>query len=222
MYKTETHLHVAQISPCGKIGAREMIELYKKAGYHTVFVSDHFIESVLRGFGEISWREKVDKFFEGYEIAKKAGEALGINVLPAAELTYNYSCHDFLLYGFDKSFFYELPDIFEMPKKAVYKYAKAHGVTVVQAHPYRDGVMVPDSPDIMDAIEAYNSNPRHENYTEKVLAYAKEHNLPITCGSDAHRYEDVGRGGVISEEEIKTPEDYVRLLMSGKLEMIQE
>ena len=104
-----------------------------------------------------------------------------------------------------------------MPKDEFYKYAHAHGVTVVQAHPYRDGKNTPDSPDVIDAIEVYNTNPRHENFSDNALAYAKEHNLPVTGGSDTHRLEDIGRGGVLSDEEIKTADDYVRLLMSGKL-----
>ncbi len=41
MYKTETHLHVSEISPCSQIKAADMIKMYHKAGYKTVFVSDH-------------------------------------------------------------------------------------------------------------------------------------------------------------------------------------
>ncbi len=221
MFKTETHLHVSEISPCSKLSAREMIELYAEAGYSTVFVSDHLKSRFYDKFPELTLKEKVDKFFEGYDIARAAGEELGVNVLISAELTYDHSPNHYLLYGFDKSFFYDLPDLFTMPKEEFYRYAKSKGVTVVQAHPYRDGKNTPDSPDIIDAVEAYNSNPRHENYSEDALTYASANGLPITGGSDAHRLEDVARGGVITDVEIATAEQYVELLMTGKLEIIK-
>ena len=44
MYKTEPHLHTSEVSLCGKISAEEMIKLYSKAGFSTVFVTDHFTE----------------------------------------------------------------------------------------------------------------------------------------------------------------------------------
>lgn len=221
MFKTETHLHVSEISPCSHLTAREMIELYAKAGYSTVFVSDHLKSRFYEKYPELTLEEKVDKFFYGYDMARKAGEELGVNVLISAELTYDYSPNHYLLYGFDKSFFYGLPDLFTMPKEDFYKYAKAHGVTVVQAHPYRDGKNTPDSPDIIDAIEAHNTNPRHDNFSEDCFAYADAHGLPTTGGSDSHRPEDIALGGVITDEEITTPEQYVELLMAGKLEIIQ-
>ena len=221
MFKTETHLHVSEISPCSKLSAREMIELYAEAGYYTVFVSDHLKSTCLNKHPELSWQECVDKFFYGYDIARAAGEELGVNVLISAELTYDHSPNHYLLYGFDKSFFYDLPDLFTMPKEEFYRYAKSKGVTVVQAHPYRDGKNTPDSPDIIDAVEAYNSNPRHDNFTEDCFAYASANGLPVTGGSDAHRLEDVARGGVMTDVAITTVEQYVELLMAGKLEIIK-
>ena len=44
MFRTETHLHTAETSPCGRVSAVELIRQYYDAGYKTVFVSDHFYE----------------------------------------------------------------------------------------------------------------------------------------------------------------------------------
>ena len=49
---------------------------------------------------------------------------------------------------------------------------------------------------------------------------AKENKLPITAGSDSHRQEDIALSGILSENEIKTAEDYVDLLLANKLEII--
>jgi predicted metal-dependent phosphoesterase TrpH len=42
-YKTELHFHTAEVSPCGRflpVGGIRL--LYKKLGYHTVVITDHF------------------------------------------------------------------------------------------------------------------------------------------------------------------------------------
>ena len=220
MYKTEPHLHVSEVSPCGKIGAAEMVKLYSEAGYKTVFISDHFTPKIFDKMGEMPWEEKIARFISGYEIAKEAGDKLGVNVLLSAEFQFSYSQDHFLLYGIDRSFLEKLEVFFDRSIEELYNFAKENGVTVVQAHPYRDGVRVPVDAAYIDAVEAVNVNPRHENYTEKAIAFAKEHSLPMTSGSDAHRYEDVARGGVISEYEIKTASDYVDLILGNKAELI--
>ena len=75
-YKTEPHIHVAEVSPCARLSAREMIRLYAAAGYHTVFVSDHLHRNCFARFGDLSWREKVARFAMGYEAARAAVTAL--------------------------------------------------------------------------------------------------------------------------------------------------
>ena len=220
MFKTETHLHVAEVSPCANVGAAELIRLYSEAGFNTVFVSDHLTKPIFERFGDIPYEEKTKKFMEGYEIAKTEGEKYGINVLFSAEFQFSYSTDHFLLYGIDKAFLDLGPEMFEMTLPEFYALAKSHGVTVIQAHPYRDGKGLPREAEYLDAVEVYNGNRRHENYTEQSVAYAEEYNLPMTSGSDTHREEDVAQGGVLSDIEIKSAEDYVRLVMSRSLKLI--
>lgn len=220
MYKTEPHMHVAEVSPCGKVGARELVKLYSEAGYSTVFVSDHLKKKTLEVMGDIPWEEKTAKFISGYEIAKAAGEEYGVNVILSAELMLTESSNHYLLYGIDKEFLDRRQDIFDMSITDFCKYAKECGVTVIQAHPYRDGRVNPAPKGSVDAIEVFNSNPRHDNYTELAIAYAEENGFPMTAGSDTHRYEDVAKSGVITPYEIKTAEDYVRAVKGGELIII--
>jgi len=220
MFKTETHLHVREVSPCGKLPAAEMVRLYHEAGYRTLFISDHFHKKYFDKLGDISWEEKVDQFLSGYETAKAAAEKTGVHILPAAELRLNGDCNDYLLYGIDEAFLKKRPDVLEMTIEAFYTYAKEHGVTVVQAHPCRDGVCIP-TPEFVDGLEVYNSNPRHENFSEQVMELAQRHQRAMTAGSDAHRLEDVALSGVMTETEICTADDYVRALLRGELKMIK-
>lgn len=219
MFKTETHLHVAEVSPCSHLGAEEMISLYAREGYTTVFVSDHLRQDFFDRLGDLPWEEKTARFLEGYALAKAAGERCGVRVLLSAELELNESPNHYLLYGFDKGFFDRCPGLFDLSLAEFYAYAWQNGVTVVQAHPYRDGAMEPRERCI-DALEVHNSNPRHENYTPKAIAFAQSHGLPMAAGSDAHRYEDVAKSGVLSAEPITSAGDYVRVLMAGELRLI--
>lgn len=220
-YKTEPHLHVSEVSCCARIGAQEMIKLYAEAGYHTVFVTDHLTRKTFDQWGELPWEEKTKNFFAGYELAREAGVRYGINVLFAAELTFHKKPNDYLLYGITRDFLNQREDIFDLSIGEFYAYAKENGVTVIQAHPYRNGFTTPADVSCIDALEVYNSNPRHENHTEKAIAFAKEHGIPMTAGSDAHRYEDVAQSGVLTSYEIKSAEDYVRCVMSGDLKIIK-
>ena len=214
MFKTETHLHVSEVSPCSNITASDMVMHYYKAGYKTLFISDHFSKKYFDSLGEISWEDKIKKFLTGYEFAKKTGEKVGINVLLSAEIEFTNSCNHYLLYGIDEAFLKSRPDVLEMTIETFYSYAKQHGVTVVQSHPFRDNSCNPTQ-DFVDGFEVHNSNPRHENYTDLAEAQAKEHNLYMTAGSDAHRLDDYALSGMISENEIKTMDEFIELVKSS-------
>ncbi len=218
VYKTEPHLHVCEVSRCSHLTAKEMMERYADAGYSTVFVSDHLTRSYFERLGDIPLAEKVDGFLGGYAAAKPIGEALGMTVLLAVELCLDAYPNHYLLYGIDRDFLLR-EDLFSLSLEALFDYAHSRGVTVIQAHPYRDGKTAPHEA-FIDAIEAHNPNPRHENYTERALAFAREHGFPVTGGSDAHRPEDVACGGVITEQKIRTTADYVDAVLSGNLRLI--
>lgn len=168
--------------------------------------------------GDRSRKEKTDLFFAGYEAVKQAAEPYGITVLPSAELQLDGSPNHYLLYGFERSFFLR-EDLFTLTPAALHAYAAANGVLLVQAHPFRDGKNIP-VPDCVDGVEAYNSNPRHENFTKKTLALAKAHGLLITAGSDSHRSEDVARTGILTPKRIETAADYISALRTGAYRVI--
>lgn len=215
MYKTEAHLHTHPVSGCSQIAPDELIRLHKEAGYDTVIISDHFsryhharLEIDLQQV--LTWEQYVDRFFTGYEAAKAAGEKYGVRVLCSAELGFGQD--HFLLYGADREFFLSLPNLFDMGIRKVYPIAKAHGITVIQAHPLRNGKCTP-YPDCVDGFEVINSHPRQNDDNEGVKKLADAHpHLLQTVGSDVHRPEDVGGSALLSERPVETVEDYLQLL----------
>lgn len=219
MFKTETHLHTAPVSSCSQIGPREMVRRYKEAGYDTVFISDHFAPYHFDKLGkDLSWEQKVSLFFKAYDEAKAAGDKYDINVLLSAELTLGNN--HYLLYGINKDMMIASSNIFDFTVEMLAAFAKRHHVTIVQAHPLRDGKCTPQ-PEYVDGLEAINANLRHENFDERVFEIAKKFHLPVSAGSDAHRGEDIAGAAMLSECEIKTVEDYVELLKSGSAKLMR-
>lgn len=220
MYKTETHLHVSEISACSRLNAKEMVKLYHQEGYKTLFVSDHLCQKFIDSLGDISWEDKITIFLYGYYKAKEAAKEYDMNVLMAAEIAFVDSHNHYLAYGITKEFLIECVDVCKMNIEEFSKIAKEKNIFLVQAHPFRDRKCYPTL-EYVEGMEVYNSNPRHENFSCKALAIAEKHNLYVTSGSDSHRIEDIGKAGILSEEEIKTSEDYIKIIKNSEAIMIK-
>lgn len=213
VYKTETHLHTSPVSSCARIAAREMIRLFHQAGYTTVFVSNHLYSGFVARQGEgAPWQQVIDAYLHDYDEARDEGSKLGMHVLLACELS--IGIEHFLLYGIDRDWLLASEAMMDMDPAEFYAYAKASGITVVQAHPLRDRVNIP-YPDCCDAIEAVNTNVAHENYDDETIALAKRHHKPMTGGSDAHKLEDIGTTAFLTDVPVTSAEQYISLVLSG-------
>lgn len=220
MFKTETHLHTAEVSRCGKLRAFQMVRAYKEAGYSTLFITDHFQANTLDALGDIPWEEKISIFLSGYYSAKYEGDKLGVAVLPGAEVCFAGDVNHYLLFGLTKEFLVANENLHTYGIEKLREVTKKSGILIVQAHPHRDGGCVP-VPDMVDGFEVYNSNPRHDDMSDKSFMAAAAHGLLMTGGSDAHRTEDIGGSGVLTKERIESAEQFIRLLRAGKCEVIQ-
>lgn len=218
MYKIETHLHTIPVSSCAHFSPEEMTRFYKDAGYSTIFVSDHFSPYHYKKLGNYTWEEKNAMLYDSYLRAKAVGDEIGINVLFSPEL----SCdgNHFLLYNATLDFLNSRSDFFDMKISEFREYSQKYGITIVQAHPFRDEKCVP-KPEHVDGFEVINANPRHENFDEKAIAIAKEYDLLMSAGSDAHQKEDIALAAVVSPYEVKTTEDYLNLLRSGEAKLMK-
>ena len=214
MFKTEAHLHTYPISSCSKLSPVEQVRLFKEAGYDTVFVSDHFSPHHFKKLGaDLTFAEKVDKLCDAYLEAKAEGDRIGLTVLFSVELSFHKN--HYLLYGVTREFLKLREDIFDIDIDELYAHLKAHGITIIQAHSHRAEKCVPH-PHHVDGFEL-NFNLRKDNYNERTVKVAKEYNLPLTIGSDAHRPEDVGISATLSEEKIESIEQYIALVFERKL-----
>lgn len=223
MFKIETHLHTNHTSKCGWLDAAALAEGYARAGYAAVAVTDHYNRDTFEylHIDTTAPGDAVGPFLEGFRRMEEECGRRGLKVYKGAELRFDECCNDYLLYNYPEELLAEPEKLFHMGIAAFAPLAREAGALLVQAHPYR-GKCTPAIACYLDGVEVLNLNPRHENDNPRAEEYAALHKLLRTGGSDCHRAEDVGRGGILAPV---LPEDgaaLVRLLREGGYTIIGE
>lgn len=187
MYHYETHLHTKESSACGSSFAQDYVMFYKEQGFDGIFVTDHFFNGncAVPKYPN-DWERMVNEFCLGYENAKKAGDQIGFPVFFGWEA--NFQGDEFLIYGLDKTWLMNHPDILSYNRTKQYEIIRQDGGLVVQAHPFRERTYLDTirlNPYTCDAMEAFNSgNPTWQNHNANL--YCLEHDIFMTAGSDIH------------------------------------
>lgn len=216
-YLYETHLHTVQTSACGRSKGSDYISFYKEKGYTGIIVTDHFLNGNTCVPSNLSWKERINLFCQGYEDAKKEGDKQGLQVFFAWEC--RFGPDEFLVYGLDKEWLLAHPEVLEWDHNTHYQEIKKAGGLVVQAHPFRERDYLDKielHPFQCDAWEVANAgNPAYQD--RLAYRYAKTHNLPMVAGSDIHKIgEDVTTYGLAFDKPLASIQDYVTRIKSGK------
>jgi len=208
--KIDLHVHTSETSSCGKVPAAEMARLYHEAGYDLIVITDHLIAGKNSDMPE---RERVDWYLSGYRAAKAEGERLGLTVLLGAEARFSDGSEDFLLFGVQES---DIPWFMALLDSGIregefYRTVHATGrLLMIQAHPFRTGLrQMPLNQ--LDGIEVYNGHPDHDSRNDLALSLAGQGDgdFIFTSGSDAHKLHHIARGGMLTDEDIRTEADLV-------------
>ena len=213
-YKYDTHVHTAETSPCGKVPAEVMVRLYSEAGYSGVVITDHFVKQIFDIQFFKSWDSKIDTYLKGYKAAAEAGKKYGLDVILGIELTFPENSNDYLIYGIDEQFLKENKELYRLGLEGFRRLTADRGILIFQAHPFRP-YMISASPDLIDGVEVYNGNIRHDSRNELALGYALENRLKMSSGSDAHRIGDQARGGIILPHRISNSKELVQAFNEG-------
>lgn len=221
-YLFETHLHTSESSACGQVSGAEQARKFKEAGYTGVVITDHFYGGNTAIDRSLPWEQWVEGFCAGYENAKAEGEKIGLQVFFGWESGYRGT--EFLVYGLDKQWLLDHPEIRDCSIEEQYALVHADGGMVIQAHPYRKEPYIPEIrlyPDHVDAVEAYNAthsslwsvSHKHPEWNDMALCYAKAHDLPITAGSDQHKQAMIG-GGMVFGRKMADIADFCRAILN--------
>lgn len=215
-YKYDLHVHSDETSPCGRVKASEVVRMYKKAGYSGVVITDHYYEAFFENLKDMSWKDKIDCYLEGYRNAYAEGLQTGLRVILGMELRFDENLNDYLVYGIDEQFLLEYPELYRLDLQSFRELVSGSEILIYQAHPFRKEAVTAD-PDLLDGIEVYNGNPRHNSMNNKAVEFASKNRLMEISGSDFHQTQDLARGGVIFTELVETSDKLVAALKENKI-----
>lgn len=224
MYKIETHLHTGLCSSCGRLDTETILEGYAKAGYHAITVTDHFSRY---NFDKQPWstnREtwNPDLYLEGYHQLKDRAKDYGLKVYRGAEVRFDGSRNDYLLYNYPIEFLEDPESFFTMTLESFYPLSQKVGAVLVQAHPFREPC-TPADIRYLDGVEVLNMHPRHDSQNHLAEEMARQDDRLIRlCGSDCHQLPDIGVGGILSETLPENEEALAQLLKSKKFLLMNE
>lgn len=197
-YCFELHCHTAEVSYCASCTAEQSVSLLKGAGYDGVAITNHYYRDWFTT-KQGSWLEKAQAWLNGYRLAKKAGDKLGVAVVLGVELAFDCSPNNhFLSYGMDENFFIENPRLYELRPEEYWNIANTHHFYFGQAHPLRgDNFCFPENPSILHGMEFYNSHGGAGNHNAQVYDIVKNSGLIGTVGSDFHHPYQLGKTAML-------------------------
>lgn len=217
--KIDLHVHTSEVSMCGQMPAREVVERYKDAGYDAIVITNHFNLDTAAHFERHGENDFAEVFDRGYRLAKEAGDELGVLVLKGYELRFNENFNDYLLFGMSDETAKRYKELFAMRPREFSALAKEQDFLFYQAHPFRNGMVI-NRPDCLFGIEVHNGHPDHDGRNDIARAWAEKYGLHMISGSDCHFSRGVGTAGIVTDEKIETIEDLVDVLRNDRYTLI--
>ena len=223
MFKYDLHIHTSECDKVAKVSGADIVKLYIDKGYDGVVITDHYFSIFYDWFkDELNLNDKkniIDRYLRGYYSAKNEAEKTGFTLLCGAEVRFDNTINDYLVYGLNVEDFYKLPILNRLKNLDELVSVLPDYSIVVQAHPFRDNMTV-QFPGKLFGIEGYNGGTeKFRNEMAKI--FANHYNKTITSGSDFHEALHLAKGGIETNKKIMTSEDLVSVLKSGDFKIIE-
>lgn len=211
MFKYETHLHTAPVSLCALASVRHNLEYYKKLGYDGVFITNHFLDGNISIDNSLPYDQRINFYFSDYEEGVKLSIEIGIKVFCGIETSYKGT--DFLVYGLDKEWFLDNPQIMNMKMSEKLSFFSQNGALVIQAHPFYESPWIDHIrlfPKNVHGVEVENAC-RTKQVNDRAKQYANMYELIEFAGSDNHSGEgQVRLAGMCGDTPINNVQDFIK------------
>ena len=226
MHRLELHCHSKGVSVCSDCPPEKQIALYRAAGYSGIVSTNHLNRGTFQHMEGAPWRDKIAHFMRGYH-ALKAAAGEDFDVLLGCEInltspawTGPYIPNDYLVYGVTEQWLLDAGDVRTLSLEALSEMTHAAGLLLVQAHPFRYGTVMMQER-LLDGIEVFNGNPGHNSHNQLAAFWAEANHLIKTSGSDLHHPDDPTAGGILTQERIRDNGALLRVLRSGRYELLR-
>lgn len=223
MIKLETHCHTLGGSTCATTPVNVIANVYKAAGYGAIVVTNHFNEYQLSLYPGKTRDEKLAFYFSLVREAEEAFAEAGIRTFFGAEIAINPEAEgyaEYMVYGLDKSHFYDNPPLYALTQKELFKVVEDAGGFMYQTHPFRPNVVL-GNPLYMHGAEAFNGHFHHDSRNELAEKFCEENGLVKMSGTDFHHDDQPVTAGILIPDEIADEAELVKYIMRGKAELIK-
>ena len=222
MYRYETHLHTAPVSKCARADVRQTMEFYKSLGYAGIFITNHFLDGNINIEKDRPYEEKIQFYFSDYEQAVTIGKELGLEVFCGVEMSYKGT--DFLIYGPDKQWYLNHPELLDLKKSAQLTVLNEAGALIIQAHPFREASYIDHIrlfPRHVHGVEICNAC-RTDFENEMAMHYADSYGLLHFAGSDNHSAGGQRKlAGMKADTPLEDEWDFVRRIKAGQMQLFR-
>ncbi len=193
LIRIDPHVHSSGISLCSRVTVQDIVDQKKKLGYDGVVLTNHCQPWY---YPAPDHKLYVERVIEEFHRAKAYGEKQNFRVYLGLEVTIPLPYGDWLLYGITEEFLRQSLCLYLLTQKELFELCEQWGVLLIQAHPLRRGCVL-GNPEYMHGVEL-NCTPNVGDLErwEEIKAFAREHNLLVTCGTDYHFPERSCRGGI--------------------------
>lgn len=220
MMRIETHTHTSNIDIVATLSPEDMVLRNKALGCGGVCITNHYF-SMLEGWyphlNDCDHAAFTDFYLEGWRRAKACGEREGVPVFLGCELRFGDKINDYLVYGLTEEFFYDSPRLSSLDLDGFLKIMPPDAL-IYQAHPFRNNMEVCD-PAKLFGVEVNNgsTDARRNAMADTWAALWGLHRI---SGSDCHRPEQLGRGGIITHHDVRTDRELVEVLRTDAYTLI--
>ena len=202
----DLHAHTSGISRCCLLPAPDILRIACEHGMDGVVLTNHYQKCYLSE--TFTADELAASYVQEYHYARRCGEEIGVAVFFGIEITMErHGGAHLLVYGVEEDFPVLYPNLFDMTQQELYERVKAHGGTLVQAHPYRQNIDRLLDPAYLDGVEI-NCHPVYEGtHSAALIEFARANRLLLTSGGDYHA--DIYRVtcGVYLPDDVKSSRD---------------
>ncbi len=223
-YLYETHLHTSQSSACAQNTGYEMAKAAHEWGYAGIIVTDHHFGGNTAADRSLPWEAWVKEFCKGYYDAKRYADDHDFDVFFGYEA--GFDATEFLIYGITPEWMAAHPELRDASPREHFRLVHEAGGIVVHAHPYREVWYIKETrlwPDLVDGVEGINgahSSSRsachnRREFDVRAQAYAREHQLPMTAGSDIHTTHLFG-AGIAFKRRLESVQDFCQAFLGGE------